>query len=118
MSKEQCSGDSAVPVPAANEADPTVVPAQAGIPDKCQPTRQSVAVTHPRPRQNGAARPAIRTKAPEPEPIENDKDEKPAPAELVPASRRIKQELDAHRHEPDPYGPPIDSTRPGRSPPR
>ena len=43
--------------------------------------------------------------------------EKPAPAELTPAERRINEKLKQHWHEPDPYGAPIDSTHPGRSPP-
>ena len=30
---------------------------------------------------------------------------------------RIREKFEAHRHEPDPYGAPIDSTHPGRSPP-
>ena len=49
--------------------------------------------------------------------IEEEKDEKPAPVELTPAERRIKERLKQHWHEPDPYGAPIDSTHPGRSPP-
>ena len=43
--------------------------------------------------------------------------EEPAPAELTPAERRIKERPEKHWHEPDPYGAPIDSTHPGRSPP-
>ena len=43
--------------------------------------------------------------------------EEPAPAELTPAERRIRERLEQHWHEPDPYGAPIDSTHPGRSPP-
>ena len=43
--------------------------------------------------------------------------EKPAPAELTPAERRINEKLKQHWHEPDPYGAPLDSTHPGRSPP-
>ena len=45
-------------------------------------------------------------------------DEKPAPAELTPAERRIRERLDAYWHDPDTNGAPIDSTTPGRSPPR
>ena len=52
-------------------------------------------------RRDGAARAAIRRKALGPERIEEGKDEK------------LKQ----HWHEPDPYGAPLDSTHPGRSPP-
>ena len=43
--------------------------------------------------------------------------EKPAPAELTPAERRINEKLEQHWHEPDPWTGPIDSTHPGRSPP-
>ena len=35
----------------------------------------------------------------------------------LPAERRIKEKLEQHWHKPDPYGGPIDSTTPGRSPP-
>ena len=43
--------------------------------------------------------------------------EEPAPAELTIAERRIKERLEQHWHEPDPWTGPIDSTHPGRSPP-
>ena len=68
-------------------------------------------------RRDGAARAAIRRKALGSERIEEEKDEKSAPAKLTPAERRIKERLEQHWHEPDPYGAPIDSTHPGRSPP-
>ena len=50
--------------------------------------------------------------------MEEKKDEEPAPAELAPAERRISEDTEAHRHEPDPWDGPTDSTNPGRSPPR
>ena len=68
-------------------------------------------------RRDGNARAAIRRKALGSERIEEEKDEKPAPVELTIAERRIKERLEQHWHEPDPYGAPIDSTHPGRSPP-
>ena len=68
-------------------------------------------------RREGAARAAMRRKALGSQRIEEEKDEKPAPVELTPAERRIKERLNQHWHEPDPYGAPIDSTHPGRSPP-
>ena len=68
-------------------------------------------------RREGAARAAMRRKALGSQRIEEEKDEKPAPVELTPAERRIKERLKQHWHEPDPYGAPIDSTHPGRSPP-
>ena len=67
-------------------------------------------------RRDGNARAATRRKALGSERIE-EKDEKPAPAELTIAERRINEKLEQHWHEPDPYGAPIDSTHPGRSPP-
>ena len=68
-------------------------------------------------RREGAARAAMRRKALGSQRIEEEKDEKPAPVELTPAERRIRERLEQHWHEPDPYGAPIDSTHPGRSPP-
>ena len=68
-------------------------------------------------RREGAARAATRRKALGSELIEEEKNEKPAPVELTPAERRIREKLKQHWHEPDPYGAPIDSTHPGRSPP-
>ena len=67
-------------------------------------------------RRDGAARAATLGKGSE----RNDEEaqDKPAPVELTPAERRIKERLEQHWHEPDPYGAPIDSTHPGRSPPR
>ena len=46
-----------------------------------------------------------------------ERQDKPDPVELTIAERRIKERLQQHWHEPDPYGAPIDSTHPGRSPP-
>ena len=68
-------------------------------------------------RRDGNARAAIRRKALGSERIEEEKNEKPAPAELTPAERRINEKLQQHWHEPDPWTGPIDSTHPGRSPP-
>ena len=68
-------------------------------------------------RRDGAARAAIRRKAPGSERTEEEKDEKPAPVELTIAERRIKEKLQQHWHEPDPWAGPIDSTTPSRSPP-
>ena len=63
-------------------------------------------------RRDGNARAAILRKG-----FERNKEEKPAPVELTPAERRIKERLEQHWHEPGPYGAPIDSATPGRSPP-
>ena len=50
--------------------------------------------------------------------IEGPPDEEPkASPQLTPAERRIREKLDAHWHEPDPWDGPIDSTTSGRSPP-
>ena len=67
-------------------------------------------------RRDGNARAAALRKGSER--IEDEKDEKPAPVELTIAERRIKEKLEQHWHEPDPWAGPIDSTHPGRSPPR
>ena len=119
------------------EPNSSVVPAPtAVVPAKSLPRTRYGAGTHPRDpepgsqletlparrtrtqrRRDGAARAAIRRKALGSERIEEEKDEKPAPAELTPAERRIRERLEQHWHEPDPHGAPIDSTHPGRSPP-
>ena len=115
-------------------AHTTVVPAKAGThprdpePGSQLETKNSKLRTLParRPRtrrtrtqrrRDGNARAAIRRKALGSERIEEEKDEKPAPAELTPAGRRINEKLQQHWHEPDPWTGPIDSTHPGRSPP-
>ena len=119
-------------------APPTVVPAEAET-QRGDGGRNTVAnPAHPEPaqgpqdhkvrrprtrrtrtqrRRDGNARAAIRRKALGSERIEEEKDEKPAPAELTIAERRIREKLEAHWHEPDPWAGPIDSTHPGRSPP-
>ena len=66
-------------------------------------------------RRDGAARAATLRKGSE---RKEEKKDKPAPVELTPAERRIRERLEQHWHEPDPYGAPIDSAHPGRSPPR
>ena len=68
-------------------------------------------------RRDGAGRAAILREALGSERIEEEKDEKPAPVEPTPAERRIREKLEAHRHESDPWTGLIDSTTPGRSPP-
>ena len=45
--------------------------------------------------------------------MEEEKDEKPAPVKLTIAERRIKERLEQHWHELDPWAGPIDSTTPG-----
>ena len=97
---------------AANSAHPE--PAE-GSQDKAR--RHRTRRTRTQRRRDGAARAAIRRKALGSERIEEEKDEKPAPVELTPAEHRIREKLKQHWHEPNPYGAPIDSTHPGRSPP-
>ena len=97
----------------ANPAHPE--PAEGRQDDKAR--RPRTRRTRTQRRRDGAAKAAIRRKALGPERIEEEKDEKPAPAELTPAERRINEKLEQHWHEPDPYGAPIDSATPGRSPP-
>ena len=48
---------------------------------------------------------------------ERNTEENSAPVELTIAERRIKERLEQHWHEPDPWAAPIDSASPGRSPP-
>ena len=98
---------------AANPAHPE--PAEGRQDDKAR--RPRTRRTRTQRRRDGNARAATRRKALGSERIEEEKDEKPAPVELTPAERRINQKLEQHWHEPDPYGAPIDSTTPGRSPP-
>ena len=115
-------------------ANTTVVPAEAGThprdpePGSQLETKNSKLRTLParRPRtrrtrtqrrRDGNARAAIRRKALASERIEEEKDEKPAPVEFTIAERRIKEKLEQHWHEPDPWAGPIDSASPGRSPP-
>ena len=111
------AGTHPVPLPSAHTA---VVPAES------LPRTRYGAGTHRRPRKrrtrtqrrrDGNARAAARRKALGSERIEEEKDEKPAPVELTIAERRIKEKLEQHWHEPDPWAGPIDSTTPGRSPP-
>ncbi len=68
-------------------------------------------------RRDGAASVAMLGKHANSERSNKEKDHKPAPVELTIAERRIKESLEQHCYEPDPYGAPIDSTHPGRSPP-
>ena len=116
--------------PAHPEPSSTVVPAEAGTHPRPRQARREPAKgpqdkarrprtrrTRTQRRRDGAARAAIRRKALGSERIEEGKDENPAPAELTIAERRINEKLKQHWHEPDPYGAPIDSTHPGRSPP-
>ena len=86
--------------PAHPEPNSSVVPAPtAVVPPE--------AGTHPRPRQ-------VRR-----EPVESSQLEtNNSKLKTLPAERRIKEKLEQHWHEPDPHGAPIDSTHPGRSPPR
>ena len=82
-----------------------------------KPRRPRTRRTRTQRRRDGNARAATRRKALESERIEEEKDEKPAPAELTIAERRIKEKLEQHWHEPDPWAGPIDSASLGRSPP-
>ena len=105
-----------------------VVPAEAGThprprqarPEPTEASQDSTARpprrrrTRTQRRRDGAARAATLRKGSE---RKEEKQDKPAPIELTPAERRIRERLEQHWHEPDPYGAPIDSTHPGRSPP-
>ena len=96
----------------------SVVPAKEpaeGSQDTVRPPRRRR--TRKQRRQHGAARAAILGKHHNSEHNNKEGQDKPAPVELTIAERRIKERLEQHWHEPDPYGAPIDSTHPGRSPP-
>ena len=96
----------------------TVIPAEAGTHPRREPAEGPQDKAR-RPRtqrsRDGAARAATLGKGPK----RNNEEEqdKPAPVELTIAERRIKERLEQHWHEPDPWTGPIDSTHPGRSPP-
>ena len=93
---------------AANPAHPE--PAEGRQDDKAR--RPRTRRTRTQRRRDGAARAATLGKG-----SERIEEEKPAPAELTIAERRIRERLEQHWHEPDPWAGPIDSTHPGRSPP-
>ena len=107
----------------------TVVPAEAGThpanPDPKNAERtQTFTVrqtrrrrTRKQRRQHGAAKAAMLGKRPNSERRNKEKQDEPAPVELTIAERRIKERLQQHWHEPDPWAAPVDSTTPGRSPP-
>ena len=80
-----------------------------------KPRRPRTRRTRTQRRRDGNARAAILGKGSERN--KEEKDEKPAPVELTIAERRIKEKLEQHWHEPDPWAGPIDSASPGRSPP-
>ncbi len=98
-------------------ANPTVVPADPiVVPAKAEPAPYSIRGTQ----RGGEGRtlPVRRTRTQGAERSnEADEQEKPASEELTPAGHGIKEKVEAHRHEPDAYGAPFDSTHPGRSPP-
>ena len=96
---------------AANPAHPE--PAKGPQDDKAR--RPRTRRTRTQRRRDGNARAAILGKGSERN--SEQRHEKPAPVELTPAERRIRERLEQHWHEPDPYSAPIDSATPGRSPP-
>ena len=106
-------GEPAPEQPGADTQPPSPEPAKGRQDDKTRRPRRRR--TRTQRRRDGAARAAALRKGSERN--NEEKDEKPAPVELTPAERRMREKLDAHWHEPDPYGAPIDSATPGRSPP-
>ena len=105
-------GEPAPEQPGADTQPPSPEPAK-GPQDKAR--RPRTRRTRKQRRQAGAARAALLRKGSERN--NEEQDEKPAPAELTIAERRINEKLKQHWHEPDPWPGPIDSTHPGRSPP-
>ena len=104
-------GDGGGRITAANSAHPE--PAKGSQDHEVR--RPRTARTRTQRRRDGNARAAILGKGSKRN--KEGKDEKPAPAELTIAERRIKEKLEQHWHEPGPWAGPIDSTTPGRSPP-
>ena len=107
-------GEPATEQPGADTQPPDPEPAE-GPQDKGR--RPRTRRTRTQRRRDGNARAATRRKALGSERIEEEKDEEPAPVELTIAERRIKEKLEQHWHEPDPWAGPIDSASPSRSPP-
>ncbi len=110
--------DSSSVVPAKEPAEEPALPSLPQLTTKNQQLK-TLPARRPRTqrRRDGAARAATLEKPPSSERNNEEKDEKPAPVELTPAERRIRERLEQHWHEPDPYGAPIDSASPARSPP-
>ena len=107
-------GEPATEQPGADTQSPNPDPAE-GTPGQGSTAPNT---PHPNTAAPGRKRQSLPfAKGPVPERIEEEKAEKPAPAELTIAERRIKERLEQHWHEPDPWAGPIDSTTPGRSPP-
>ena len=107
-----------VPVLSTDEGPvPTTAAAPQPGPKDSKPESLPRRRTRTQRRREGNARAATRRNAQGPGHNNKKEDEKPAPAELTPAERRIRERLDAYWHDPDPNGAPIDSTNPGRSPP-
>ena len=104
-----------------HEANSPVIPAEAGTHPRPEPAEGTqdykVRRTRKQRRRDGAARAATLGRASGSERNKGEKQDKPAPVELTPAERRMREKLEAHWHEPDPWAGPIDSTTPGRSPP-
>ena len=118
----QCSGDSAVPGPAANEADLTVVPAEAGfLPHELSPTHSRARKASS---EAGCPEPAegsqLETKSSKPGPLHRRRRTRTQrcreDADRA-AGQRIERKLVAHWHEPNPWDGPIDPIISGRSPP-
>ena len=106
-------GEPAPEQPGADTQPPSPEPAEGRQDDKAR--RPRTRRTRTQRRRDGNARAAALRKGSER--IEEEKDEKPALVELTIAERRIREKLEQHWHEPDPWAGPIDSTTPSRSPP-
>ena len=116
--------------PAHPEPSSTVIPAKAGIqrggggrstaanpahPEPAEGSQDKLGKPRTQRRRDGSVRAAALRKGSKRN--NEEKQDKPAPAELTIAERRINEKLEQHWREPDPYVAPIDSTHPGRSPP-
>ena len=104
--------------PAHPEPSSTVIPAKAGIQRGGGGRGRSTAANpaHPEPAQgpqDKVRRPRTRRTR-----TQRRRDGNARAATLRKGSERNNEKLEQHWHEPDPYGAPIDSATPGRSPPR
>ena len=97
-------------------APTTVVPAEAGTQGGGGGRSTAANSAHPEPAegpQGKARRPRTRRTR-----TQRRRDGNARAATLRKGSERNNEKLERHWHEPDPYGAPIDSATPGRSPPR
>ena len=98
------------------EPSSTVIPAKAGIQGSRGGRSTPANPARTEPALSTAEKPVLSLPK---EPVQGSQLEtKNSKLKTLPAERRIKEKLEQHWHEPDPWAAPIDSTTPSRSPPR